>query len=362
VKRPYSAHPEKVILSKPLQLKDEVGIVIIGRNEGERLRRCLESARGGGLTMVYVDSGSTDDSVTCARAMGSGVVELDTSRPFSAARARNEGFEQLRQFAPGLRMVQFVDGDCELSEDWLERAASFLDGRPDVAGVCGRLRERHPEQSVYNRLADLEWNGEIGEIKACGGIAMIRTDAFATVGGFDPSIIAAEDDELCLRIRQGGWKIFRIEAEMARHDIAMHRFRQWWRRSIRTGHAYAEGSALHGRAPELHFVRETRSAIFWGMILPLVSLGLAWPTRGVSILLLGGYLLLYRRTYRYYALKRSWPPGDARLYAAWIVLAKFPQALGVLRYWLGRLSGGRSVVIEHKDPAPAESTASHRVG
>ena len=152
-------------------------------------------------------------------------------------------------------MVQFVDGDCELSAGWLGRAAAALDEHRDAAAVCGRLRERHPGQSVYNRLADLEWNGPIGEIKACGGVAMIRAEAFEDVGGFDPSIIAAEDDELCLRIRRRGWKIVRIDAEMAIHDIAMHRFRQWWRRSTRTGHAYAEGSAMYGHTPERHFVR-----------------------------------------------------------------------------------------------------------
>src|SRR3954451_1443239 len=117
---------------------DELGIVIIGRNEGERLRRCLESASHHGLTMVYVDSGSTDDSVAHARASGLEVVTLDPSRPFSAARARNEGFERLREIAPGVRMVQFVDGDCELSGSWLEQAAEVIDGRHDVAAVCGR--------------------------------------------------------------------------------------------------------------------------------------------------------------------------------------------------------------------------------
>ena len=40
-----------------------VGLVAIGRNEGERLRACLASARGAAQRLVYVDSGSTDDTV-----------------------------------------------------------------------------------------------------------------------------------------------------------------------------------------------------------------------------------------------------------------------------------------------------------
>jgi cellulose synthase/poly-beta-1,6-N-acetylglucosamine synthase-like glycosyltransferase len=217
-----------------------------------------------------------------------------------------------------------------------------------VAAVCGRLRERFPERSVYNRLADLEWNLPSGEIAACGGVAMVRAEAFRAVGGFDPTIIAAEDDELCLRLRARGGTIVRLDAEMATHDMAMTRFAQWWRRSVRTGHAYAEGTALHGRTPERHFVRQTRSAVFWGLAVPALALGLAWPTRFLSLALLGGYLVLHRKTRRYYEVQRGWPRGDAGLYAAWIVLAKFPQALGLLRYWAGRLSGRRSGVIEHR--------------
>ena len=291
---------------------------------------------------------SEDGSVELARAMGASVVELDLSCPFTAARARNEGFERLCQIDPGIRHVQFVDGDCEVVEGWLEKARHVLDENPEVGVVCGRRRERFPIHTLYNHLANLEWDTPVGEAKACGGDAMMRVEAVRKVGGYNPAIIAAEDDEVCLRIRREGWKVLRIDAEMTLHDMAMTRFGQWWRRSTRTGHAYAEGSAMYGRTPERHFVRQTRSTIFWGILVPLVSLGFAWPTRGLSLVLLAGYLLLYRRTCRYYAVYRGWPLADARLYAAWIVLAKFPHALGLIRYWFGRLFGKRSPVIEYR--------------
>lgn len=330
----------------------ELGVIAIGRNEGERLRRCLESVMGRGLTIVYVDSGSVDGSVELARSLGANVVELDLSRPFTAARARNEGFERLCQINPQVRFVQFVDGDCEVAEGWLEEARGVLVENPEVGVVCGRRRERFPESTVYNRLADLEWDTPLGEAGACGGDAMMRVEAVRKVGGYNPRIIAAEDDEVCVRIRREGWKVFRIDCEMTLHDMAMTRFRQWWRRSTRTGHAYAEGSAMYGRTPERHFVRQTRSAIVLGILVPLLALGLAWTTRGLSLLLLGGYWLSYHRTYRYYAVQRGWPAADARLFARWIVLAKFPHALGVIRYWLGRLSGQRSPVIEYRGSVP----------
>jgi glycosyltransferase involved in cell wall biosynthesis len=127
-----------------------IGVVVIGRNEGERLRRCLESVRSGAV--VYVDSGSSDGSVALARSLGVEVVGLDLSSPFTAARARNAGFERLLQFDPSAEFVQFVDGDCEVAAGWLERARKEFEARSDAAVVCGRLRERFPDATVYNRL------------------------------------------------------------------------------------------------------------------------------------------------------------------------------------------------------------------
>lgn len=335
----------------------EIGIVTIGRNEGERLRVCLHSALGLGHSVVYVDSRSTDGSVELARTMGVEVVELDMSAPFTAARARNAGFERLVEIDPGVKYVQFVDGDCEIADGWLDRAFHTLETRLEVAVVFGRRRERFPERTVYNRLADLEWDVPVGDVKACGGDSMMRVSAFRPVGGFNPAIIAGEEPELCVRLRQRGWKIVRLDAEMTLHDMAMTRFRQWWLRSVRTGHAYAEGTAMHGRPPERHFVPQVRSVLFWGLLIPLVTLVLAWPTSGVSLLLLFGYGLLYYRIYRR-RRRQGDSARDSRLYALFCVLGKFPQAFGLLRYWAGRLSGRRSGIIEHKEvDAPMGATA-----
>jgi glycosyltransferase involved in cell wall biosynthesis len=326
----------------------QLGVVIIGRNEGERLRRCLASVVGCGFPVIYVDSGSTDKSLELAHELGAEVVELDMSYPFTAARARNAGFAHLEQVSPGIKLVQFVDGDCEVVQGWLGHARRVLDERLDVAVVFGRRRELHPNQTVYNRLADLEWNVPIGDVKACGGDAMIRAEAFHRVNGYDSSIIAAEDDELCLRIRKEGWIILRIDDDMTLHDMAMTRFQQWWMRSVRCGHAYAEGSARYGRTPENHFVRETRSALFWGFLLPLLVLGMAWPTRGVSLVLLGGYAVLFWRTQRYYRTQRGWPASDARLYAAFCLVAKLPHVIGIVKYWSRRIRRVPSRIIEYR--------------
>jgi GT2 family glycosyltransferase len=326
-----------------------LGVVAIGRNEGERLRRCLESVANRASLTIYVDSGSTDGSVNLAKELGVEVVELDLTVPFTAARARNAGLDRLLERATAVRFVQFVDGDCEVVESWLERGREVLEERSDVAVVCGRRRERHPEQSIYNRLADLEWDTPLGEAKACGGDAMMRVTSLREVGAYDASLIAGEEPELCVRLRQRGWKILRIDAEMTLHDLAMTRFGQWWRRSLRAGHAYAEGASRHGAPPERHWVRESRSNWLWGLAAPLLALGLAWPTWGLSLVaLLGGYALIAWRAARWGRQSRGWPVADAWLFGFFCAVAKIPMAIGQWSYLWSRWVGRRSALIEYK--------------
>jgi glycosyltransferase involved in cell wall biosynthesis len=331
---------------------EEIGIVAIGRNEGERLRRCLTSARAHTSAIVYVDSGSTDDSVAWARDHGVTAIELDLSRPFTAARARNEGFAKLLETHPDLRFVQFVDGDCEIDPGWPDRAREELAARPDVAVVCGRRRERFPEASVYNRLCDLEWDTPPGEAEACGGDALFRVGPIRAVRGYCVSLVAGEEPELCVRLRGAGWKILRVDAEMTRHDAAMTRFGQWWKRNVRAGHAYAECAWLHRKGPLRLWVRENRSNWFWGLLLPLAVLAAAPFTGGLSLLLFLGYLVLAWRIYRS-RRRRGTGPSDALLYAVFCVLGKFAQASGQLRYHLGRLFSRPSALIEYRKPADA---------
>ena len=323
----------------------QVGLVAIGRNEGQRLRQCLLSVIGK-AHVVYVDSGSTDGSIKMARSLGVNVVELDLSTPFTAARARNEGFAHLLKLEPQLEFVQFVDGDCEIVEEWLACAQHELESRPEVAVVCGRRRERFPEKSIYNRLCDIEWDTPVGETKACGGDSMMRVEAFGQVGGFNPTLIAGEEPELCVRLRQKGWKILRLDAEMTLHDAQMTHFSQWWKRSLRAGHAYAEGAWLHGGSSEKHWVKESLSIWFWGLFLPLVAISIALLTKGFSLWLLASYLWVTYRIYRY--MQKDYCSKDAALYALSCVIGKFPQVQGQLQFYLSQLLGRRRNLVEYK--------------
>lgn len=326
----------------------KVGVVVIGRNEGERLHCCLLSIAGQAEAVVYVDSGSTDGSVALAEGMGVMPIGLDMSQPFSAARARNAGFAALVGYWPTVSFVQFVDGDCELTPGWLPLARDALERRNELAAVAGHLREKSPEVSIYNRLGELEWNflgsGDVGSV---GGIFMVRREAFEKVGGFDPSVPAGEEPELCLRLNKAGWIISRLDTVMAKHDLAMTRFGQWWRRQVRGGY----GAIDVANRFKLHrFKKHVMRAKFWSVWPGLVILaGFAigwgaaaamfclWPAQMTRIALL--------------TFRRGQPAHVAIAYAFYTMVSYWPQMQGQFQYMLDKIHDRGSRLIEYKQAA-----------
>jgi GT2 family glycosyltransferase len=337
-------------LGTPAAARGEVGAVVIGRNEGERLAVCLHSLLRElpAARVAYVDSGSTDRSVELAAGLGVLVHPLDPSTPFSAARARNEGFTRLLDRCPGVEFVQFVDGDCELLAGWLPVGRNALAADPQVASVCGRTVERHRDATIYNRLCDIEFDVPAGEVRSTGGIFLIRAKAFAAVGGMRPEVVAGEEPEMCFRLRQAGWRIRRLDAPMVLHDSAISRFAQWWTRAKRGGVGIALGRHLHGRSPERFCAREWRRTLLWGVAMPLLAIALAWPTWGLSVAAYGTLLSLqWLRTAR--GLRRSGKSrGDALWYGLSCVVAKFPGAIGVLKFHADLARGRHSGIVEYK--------------
>ena len=310
-----------------------IDAVVIGRNEGARLVACLQSLTGQVRRIVYVDSGSSDGSVAAAKAVGVDVIALDMTQPFSAARARNAGLAVL----DSPEFVQMVDGDCVVDPGWLTAAVAAFALHPAALVVCGRRRERFPQASVYNRLIDVEWNTPVGQARACGGDALLRFRDVMSVGGYRPGLIAGEEPELCLRLRAAGGEVWRIDAEMTLHDAAIFRFGQWWRRTVRAGHAYGAGAALHGRGVDRHWVAETRRALIWGAVLPMLVVA------AFAVHPAGGLLILIYPV-QIWRLQRK----GGLTWAFFTVLGKFAESWGVLGYWLGRLRGEEKRLIEYK--------------
>jgi glycosyltransferase involved in cell wall biosynthesis len=323
----------------------DVALIVIGRNEGVRLRRCLGSVTSQLNVVVYVDSGSTDGSTEWAADQGAQVVDLDLSMPFTAARARNAGAARVFELASSVKYLQFIDGDCELAPEWLEQAKTYLELNPGVVAVCGRLRERYPDRSIYNQMCDIEWDTPVGPARHFGGIVMIRAIAFREAGGFRDDLIAGEEPELAIRLRNAGGLVCRIGFEMALHDADITRFSQWWRRSVRAGYAYALGASIHGAPPERHWVRESRRSWIWGFFVP--TLGISGALAGsfkVSIAVLIIFVLQWLRLFIN-------GRGDRRLRlasATFLIIGKFAEVMGQLRFLWHRFAKKKARLIEYK--------------
>ena len=329
-----------------------VSVVVIGRNEGERLGRCLESVLGmhhEGWTyeLMYVDSGSTDGSVALAESLGGAAMRLETQRP-TAALARNAGWQQARG-----EFVLFLDGDTVLAPEFV--AASLAEFAESSVGVVwGHRREVHPERSVYNRVLDLDWIYAPGFTPFCGGDALFRRSALVESGGFDDGLIAGEEPELCRRLLGAGWRILHVDRPMTGHDLAIGRFSQYWRRGMRAGHAFAE-VAERFAASDASFwseeVRRNRNRAFAlaGAAVVAVFAGAAlrswWPLAGFA----AGFALLVGRT----AWKARWKSKDAGtllLYGVHSHLQQIPIFAGQMRYRRDRREGRRSGLLEYKQP------------
>lgn len=332
-----------------------IGIVVIGRNEGDRLAKCLASLPAG-VPTVYVDSQSSDDSVALAERNGIAAIVLGSPPNHTAARARNAGLDWLRLQWPEVKYVMLLDGDCKLSARWLAVAQRALDENADLGLVFGRRREQFPRQSIYNALCDLEWDSPVGEALTAGGDIFCRMDAITGIGGYRASMIAGEDPDMACRLRGKGWKIRRLDADMTVHDAAIHRFAQWWKRTQRGGHAFGELAHFHPSLEAPNWSRQCNSIIAWGGVLPCLVLGFlilgAVSWHGWLAVAAALVLLWIAQIARLTANRRDLPFRLSLANSWFLLLGKFPQLLGMIQYKLARLAGRNSHLIEYKAATP----------
>lgn len=327
----------------------QTGFVIIGRNEGERLKVGLNAIKTlhPQAPVVYVDSGSEDDSVAFAQSLGVETLELDLSIPFTAARARNAGCERLLSQHPELVYVQFMDGDCEVLPGWIEAATAKLAEDKRTGVVSGRRSERYPEATIYNQLIDIEWNTAVGETLAVLGDMCVKVEVFKKIGGFNDGIIAAEDDDFCLRARRKGYRIYRIDQLMSKHDANITQLSQWYRRSRRGGHGYANIFHLHGNGPDRYFRRELKSVLFWGAAVPAAFVICLFAAPVLALLLLAGYLAFIGKT-----VLRQLSQGHslkiALAYGFLIYTGKMAELMGIVQYVKNHLLSRKHQLIEYK--------------
>ena len=315
---------------------DNIGFVVIGRNEGPRLEQCLRSVLTVSTRVVYADSASSDGSSELAERLGVIVVSLPEDGKLSAARGRNAGHGQLLSRYPDCDAIMFLDGDCILQPGFVPAAMAFLDANPKIGVVCGRRFEAHPDASMFNALCDAEWDTPVGEATECGGDALVRRSALDEVGGYDGTLRAGEEPEMTARMRAAGWRIWRIDARMTEHDAKILSFGQWWRRTQRGGFGYAQVWSATKALPQRLYTRQLRSALIWAVLLPILIIAAAIAAATPVILLL--FPIVYGIQWWRIAA-RSQGLGKWNK-AALILLAKIPEAIGATRFFVTGASRG----------------------
>jgi len=338
------------VIKTKMMRKPALSVVVIGRNEGERLKRCLDSVTmmeplGGPIELLYVDSASTDGSAERASEYGAKVIRINPARPCAAA-GRNAGWK-----AASAAIILFLDGDTVLAPKFVADSLHHFND-PRIAVVFGHRREIRPESSVFNRVLDLDWFYPEGEALFCGGDAIIRRSVLEEVNGFDEQLIAGEEPEMCWRIRARGYEIMGVDRSMVVHDLAITRWSQYWRRALRSGFALAEISARFRHTSSPLWLRESRRNILQGII--MLVLFLLAPTLAIVcrtlipiVLAIGIFSLLTVRT----AHRARWKSRrlvTLLLYGLHSHVQHIPILFGQLMYRHARRTGRVQGLIEYK--------------
>lgn len=332
-----------------------ISVVVIGRNEGQRLARCLESIRRtpgldtSATDLIYVDSNSKDGSPELAAAYGARVIVLSAKRT-TAALGRNAGWRAAKG-----EFILFLDGDTILHPDFVSAAVAPMLQDHSIVAVWGHRREIHPEASIYNRILDLDWVYAPGIAEFCGGDVLMRRSALEEAGGYDAELIAGEEPELCRRMRARGCRILHIDHPMTGHDLQITRFSQYWKHAARAGHAFAEISARFRSSDDKFWDAERKRNLVRGSFwMSSLAVALIASLLAFSVIPFLAWLALLLLLSLRSAWKSRWKSKDLLallLYGIHSHLQQIPICVGQIRYSLDQKRGNRRTLIEYKEPA-----------
>lgn len=253
------------------KLTPAVSVVVVTRNEADRIRDCLESVLAAvtpvGVTeVIVVDSNSTDETVDIAREFPVTVLRITDSERTGPSAGRHVGFER----ASG-EYVLFVDGDMHLNSGWVQDALDRLARDSALAGVDGHLDDEGAA-------------GTVAPVEYLRGVALYDAAALSAVGGFDPQLSALEDVDLGLRLRHAGYRLERLPAVVSTHPTETgigERMRRW-----RRGYYFANGEVLRKS------LGESRLLAHWLYRIRLSLFSLGWLAAGGLTVAVGLQLLV----------------------------------------------------------------------
>ncbi|MFW5879979.1 MAG: glycosyltransferase, partial [bacterium] len=195
-----------------------VSIVVIGFNEAENLDKTFRAVKnmnypGNLIETIYVDSGSTDNSVFIAKKYTDKVF-IEDKFP-SPGRNRNRGLLEAQY-----DIVHFIDGDVIIHTDYLKNIVPLFEKKA-VHAIVGQLDEQNP--TIYNRLAALSnVEKKEGYTKFTSTGATYLRSALLSVDGYDERIRRGQESELGERFRKAGYRIWCTRHKMGSHNFGVN--------------------------------------------------------------------------------------------------------------------------------------------
>jgi glycosyltransferase involved in cell wall biosynthesis len=200
-------------------------IIVPVWNGGSAFRACLDAMRRSTFSdfeLIVVDDGSTDGSDALAERAGAAL--LRTSGRVGPSAARNLGAGTARG-----EFVFFIDADCEVHPETLERAAKALRADPGLDALFGSYDDAPAARALVSQYKNLQHHfvhqhGSPDAATFWSGCGVMRRTRFLELGGFDvaryprPSI---EDIELGYRLRKAGGRI-RLDK-----DVQVKHHKRW---------------------------------------------------------------------------------------------------------------------------------------
>jgi len=307
-----------------------ISCVVIGVNVQKTIRSSLEAVKKSDypkpLEIIYVDGGSSDNSVEIVRQVGGiKVIELRLDNP-TPGKGRNAGWR-----AASNEWIQFLDGDAFIDPLWLRKAAENIDDTTAI--VFGRRQEIFPRKNWYHLAAEIGWMHE--SERSIGGDILCRRKSLEETGGYVDFLVGGADPELGIRIRKAGWKIKKLKEPMCFHDIAAKNFARYWRRSMRVGRAYIEAGVLMAKRGEKDWVfRALKISLKICLLLGLLVCALALKEHLFFFTLVFAVNFFPVTKTFYFMRTLGIPFREALIYALHCSVVIWPQFFGILSYFL----------------------------
>ena len=189
-----------------------LSVIIIAKNEEERIGKCLDSVmklkKKYSTEIIFVDSASTDRTIEIASKYPIQIYQLNKSKLLNPSAGRYIGTSKAKG-----RYILFIDGDSILIKNFVDRALEILKD-PKIAAVGGKRIFRKKGESLKIKEKS---TGEIKEYKTIGGTGVYKRESIEKGGTFNPYMGGQEERELCFRIRNLGYKIVKIDIPMEIH-------------------------------------------------------------------------------------------------------------------------------------------------